>query len=129
MSDIGSVKPPFIPIGGVDELQKKKVETEKIKGKSFEEIFEGQLQENDLKFSVHAQKRMYSRNIQLNEGELNDLKTAIIKAEEKGARESLVLMKETGFIVSIKNKTVITAVNQNELKENVFTNIDSAVIV
>jgi flagellar operon protein len=129
MSEIGSVKPPFIPIGGVEELNRKKVDTEKIKGRSFEDIFENQLKENDLKFSVHAQKRMYSRNIQLNEGELNDLKTAITKAEEKGAKESLVLMKDTGFIVSIKNRTVITAVNQNELKENVFTNIDSAVII
>lgn len=129
MSDVGSIKPPFIPIGGVEELKRPRVDKDTIKGRSFQDIFKDQLENNELKFSVHAQKRMFSRNIQLNKGEIDELKTAIKKAEEKGAKESLVLMKDTGFIVSIKNKTVITAVNQNELKENVFTNIDSAVII
>jgi flagellar operon protein len=53
----------------------------------------------------------------------------VIKAEAKGARESLMVMGDTAFIVNIPNRTVITAVNSGQLKDNVFTNIDSAVIV
>ena len=51
------------------------------------------------------------------------------KAQRKGARESLVLLDDVALVISIKNKTVITAVDKEKLKENVFTNIDSAVIV
>ena len=51
------------------------------------------------------------------------------RAAAKGAKESLVLVDNAALVVSIKNRTVITAVDQAHLKENVFTNIDSAVIV
>lgn len=57
------------------------------------------------------------------------LHTAIEKASNKGARESLILMDDLALVVSIKNKTVITAIDGANIKENVFTNIDSAVII
>ncbi|HEX3047301.1 MAG TPA: flagellar biosynthesis protein, partial [Bacillota bacterium] len=57
------------------------------------------------------------------------LRDAVNKAEAKGARESLILMDQMALVVSIKNRTVITAVDNESLKDNVFTNIDSAVIV
>jgi flagellar operon protein len=57
------------------------------------------------------------------------MKEAVAKAESKGVKDTLVLMDDLAFVVNIRNKTVITAVNSNELKENVFTNIDGAVIV
>jgi flagellar operon protein len=56
------------------------------------------------------------------------LNQAVDRAESKGAKESLVLMDQLALIVSIKNRTVITAVDGESMKENVFTNIDSAVI-
>ena len=57
------------------------------------------------------------------------LKDAVNKAEAKGAKESLILMDQLALVVSVKNRTVITAVDGASLKDNVFTNIDSAVIV
>ncbi len=69
------------------------------------------------------------RNIGLEPQQLAKLNQAVEKAAQKGARESLVLMNDVAFIVSIKNRTVVTAVDGQNLKENVFTNIDSAVIV
>lgn len=83
----------------------------------------------ELKFSQHAQQRLKSRNIQLGEAEMGKLHNAVSKAREKGARDSLILMDNLALVVSIKNNTVITAVDEENLKENVFTNIDSAVIV
>jgi flagellar operon protein len=56
------------------------------------------------------------------------LKTAMDKAQEKGAKETLMVFDNFSLIVSVKNKTVITAMDKEGMKDNVFTNIDSAVI-
>ncbi|MCL4515986.1 MAG: flagellar protein [Firmicutes bacterium] len=81
-----------------------------------------------LKFSAHAEKRLETRKIPLTEADLARLRTAVDKAAAKGAQESLILMNDLALVVSIKNRTVITAIDGANLKENVFTNIDSAVI-
>ena len=57
------------------------------------------------------------------------LQDAVLRAQAKGSRESLVMMDKAAFVVSIRNRTVITAVDQESMRQNVFTNIDSAVIV
>jgi len=129
MSDIHSVKPPFIPIGGYDGIQNRPKIGETKPKTSFDDLLQTELQPEELSFSAHAKRRLYSRNIELSQEDLTDLTNAVRKAESKGSKESLILMGDNGFIVSVKNKKVITAVNKNELKENVFTNIDSAVIV
>jgi flagellar operon protein len=129
MSAVNStVNPPFVPIGGFDKVnQKPKVGN--ISSRPFDKILQDHLKPDELTFSTHAKKRLFSRNIELTQEEISNLNDAVRKAESKGAKESLILMGDNGFIVSVTNKKVITAVNQNELKENVFTNIDSAVIV
>ncbi|MDN5346751.1 MAG: hypothetical protein PWP65_315 [Clostridia bacterium] len=81
-----------------------------------------------LKVSQHARQRMAGRNINFTPTQLVRLETAVNKAAAKGARESLVLVDDVALIVSIQNKTVITAAKGSELKGNVFTNIDSAVL-
>lgn len=82
-----------------------------------------------LKLSGHAQTRLQSRNIELGKAEWDRVMSGVERAAQKGARESLVMLDDIALVVSIKNRTVITAVDQAHLKENVFTNIDSAVIV
>ncbi|WP_427338642.1 TIGR02530 family flagellar biosynthesis protein [Caloranaerobacter sp. DY30410] len=84
---------------------------------------------SQLKFSKHAVKRMELRNIKLNKDDLKSIENAVNKAEDKGVKEALVLFKDKAFIISIKNRTVITTVTQEQLKESVFTNIDGAVII
>lgn len=99
-------------------------------GPSFESIFNEQLTaQSGVKFSAHALKRLESREITLDQKDLTLLKEAVDKAEAKGAKESLILMDQMALVVSIRNRTVITAVGGENLKDNVFTNIDSAVIV
>ena len=82
-----------------------------------------------LKFSAHAQARLESRNIQLTSEDLAKMNAMADKAAAKGAKQSLFMMRDTAMVVSITNRTVITAVDQNSMKENVFTNIDSAAII
>lgn len=85
--------------------------------------------DKNIKFSKHAETRMGIRNIDLNGSEMDRLKSAFNKAEQKGINEALIILGDKAFIASIRNKTVITAVNKEQLKNNVFTNIDGAVIV
>ena len=82
-----------------------------------------------LKVSGHAQSRLASRGIEMDEAAWDRVKGGVDRAAAKGARESLVLMDDVALVVSVKNRTVITAVDKGSLKDNVFTNIDSAVIV
>lgn len=82
-----------------------------------------------LTFSQHALQRMQSRNLQLTPQDMTRLSQAVDKIAAKGAKESLVYLKDMAFVVSVANKTVITAMDGTSAKENVFTNIDSAVIL
>lgn len=121
----------YFPQTVIQPLPGKKVTTPVTpdsKKTNFGQVLEKKLQ-GELKFSQHARQRLQSRNIQLGEAEMARLENAVSKAREKGARDSLVLMDNLALVVSIKNNTVITAVDEQSLKENVFTNIDSAVIV
>jgi flagellar operon protein len=82
-----------------------------------------------LKFSAHAQQRLESRNIRLTSDDVAKMNAMADKAAAKGAKQSLFMMRDVAMVVSITNRTVITAVDQSSMKENVFTNIDSAAIL
>lgn len=115
-------------------INKPKVQSNKSNvknnGRSFSEIFNKEIgSAKELKFSKHAMERLNNRKIDLSVERMEKLNKAVEKAEAKGSRESLILMDDLAFVVSIKNRMVITAVDGNSLKENVFTNIDSAVII
>lgn len=117
---------PYEPVG---QNTKPKVQKNEKPSNSFKEVLNNTINnKNSVKISNHAQQRLQQRNIMLSENDLDILKTAMEKAEMKGARESVLFYKDTAFITSIRNKTIITAVDSNG-EENIFTNIDSAVIV
>ncbi|HTD38614.1 MAG TPA: TIGR02530 family flagellar biosynthesis protein [Candidatus Limnocylindrales bacterium] len=82
-----------------------------------------------LKFSAHAQQRLESRNIRLTTDDVAKMNAMADKAAAKGAKQSLFMMRDVAMVVSITNRTVITAVDQSSMKENVFTNIDSAAVI
>ena len=83
----------------------------------------------EIKFSAHAEKRMKLRGVELTAQDRERLKNTVDRMAEKGAKEALILLKETALVVSVKNRTVITAVDEASAKENIFTNIDSAAIL
>lgn len=98
-------------------------------GLSFQEILQKQRKENEVKFSKHAAGRLSDRNIELTQNQMARLNEGAAKAEQKGIRESLVIVDGLAFIVNIPNNTVVTAMNSTDATENVFTNIDGAVIM
>jgi flagellar operon protein len=131
--EIDGVKIPFVPIGGVEGLKSTPTVTTP-NGKTFDEVLRGEL--DRLKFSHHAQTRLESRNIQLTSDDIKQLSDAVDHASQKGSQDSLVIMKNVAYIVNVKNRTVVTAVvtdpaqiGDYDSKENIFTNIDSAVLI
>lgn len=86
-------------------------------------------QPETMKFSNHAVERMMSRGIKFSPEDMNRLNDAVSKAAAKGSKDTLVLMNDSALIVSVKNKTVVTVMDKNALKENVFTNIDSTIVI
>lgn len=104
---------------------------EQHNGPAFDTVFRKQLESvrDGVDFSQHAIKRLEERGITIGSQEIARLTGAVEKAQAKGAKESLVLMDNVAYIVSVTNRKVITAVDGSSMKENVFTNIDSAIIV
>ncbi len=112
--------------------QKKEVTNDNSTQLSFDEIFNNKanvVSKNQLVFSKHANERLESRNINLTEGQVERLNEGVAQAREKSINESLVMMDNLAFIVSVNNNTVITALDQDSSDNKVFTNIDGAVIV
>lgn len=93
--------------------------------KTFKQIFD----EKIIRFSQHAEQRLKQRGIEFNPDQLAKLETAIEKAAQKGAKDSLVLLQDVALIVNVKNRMVVTAMDGSSMKDNVFTKIDSAVVV
>jgi flagellar operon protein len=87
------------------------------------------LQDQLVRFSHHAEVRLQQRGIQLQPEQLAKLESAIDKAAAKGAKDALMLLNGMALIVNIPNRTVVTALDGNSMKDNVFTQIDSAVVI
>lgn len=81
-----------------------------------------------IKWSAHAVQRLSQREISITPEMQNRLEGAVDKLAAKGGRESVVVMDQMAFVVSVPNRTVITAVDQAGMRDQVFTNIDSAVL-
>lgn len=95
---------------------------------SFKSILEESIKgKKDIKISAHAQQRLEERDIDLEEKDINRINEAMNNLEKKGARESLMLYKDIAFIASINNRTIITALEAEDI--DIVTNIDSAVII
>ncbi len=98
---------------------------------SFEEILkEKQIESSTgLRFSKHASMRLCDRDIVLSDAQSKRLADGVVAAERKGVNDSLVMVDDYAFIVNVPNKTVVTAMDKTETNNNVFTNIDGAVIM
>ncbi len=107
-----------------EQVQPVKSPTTPAKGPDFASVLQDQ-----LKVSGHAKTRLESRNIDLDASQWSRVLDGVNRAAAKGSKESLVMVDDAALVVSVKNRTVITAVDKASLKDNVFTNIDSAVIV
>ena len=96
-----------------------------LSGPSFDQVLRDTQQ---VQFSKHAVQRLERRGLQVDQTSMQRLQDGVQRAAGKGARDAVVLVDDTAFVVSVANRTVITAVGRDQMKDHVFTNIDSAVI-
>lgn len=107
--DVSPAKPAGHSPGGPTEFQK--------------------ILDNQLHYSRHAETRIKSRAINWNEAIENRVLKGVESAQSKGSRETLILADNIAVIANVKSRTIITAMDSSQLKEPIFTNIDSAVLV
>ncbi|MFA7403593.1 MAG: TIGR02530 family flagellar biosynthesis protein [Pelobacteraceae bacterium] len=115
--------------GKIDRPQQQKPTAGQIADSSFARVLDQKLPSQEVRFSQHAQDRLRARNINFTAADLASLEGAVNSVAQKGGKESLVMMGDSALVVSIKNRTVVTAMDRTQMKGNVFTNIDSAVII
>ena len=97
---------------------------------SFGEVFRTAMdQQRQVALSSHARERLQMRRIEMGQETQRQLTDAVDRAAAKGARSSLVLIDDLAFVVSVPNRTVITAMDRTQCRDNVFTHIDSAVVL
>ncbi|MCM3632033.1 MULTISPECIES: TIGR02530 family flagellar biosynthesis protein [Paenibacillus] len=101
------------------------VQSNKTDKPSFSEALDREM----LKFSHHAEIRMAQRGISLPQESLNQISEAVDSAAQKGAKDSLIVYRDIAMIVNVPTRTVVTALDGGQLQSNVFTQIDSAIIL
>ena len=122
--------PALIPPGAITpsplDIAAQQPKTAPVKGPAFGDVLAEKTAQ--VQFSGHALQRVRRRGIEVDASTLQRLQSGVDRAAGKGARESVVFVDSTAFVVSVRNRTVITAVDRDHMKDHVFTNIDSAVI-
>ncbi len=117
---------PVEPVQG--NTSGRTVQTVRQQGPTFGAVLDGAVsRQREVKLSRHAEARLAARGIPFGEEQRARLENAVDKAAGKGLRDTLVVLDDVAMVVNVANRTVVTAVSQGEMKENVFTNIDGAV--
>jgi len=132
MGDNGNlINPRTTPLYG-QNLQKRTLKKEKAEeAQNFQQIvsdFQSQHEAEVVKLSFHAQERIKARKIEMNEKRLESLGEVAKEAKDKGAKNTLAMLGTDAFILSVKDKTIVTAMKEEEMESRFFTNIDSVYI-
>lgn len=96
---------------------------------SFEELLQRRQESQSVAFSKHARERAEQRGIQVDDQLMGQLNDTVERAQAKGATNILAFDTTRAFIINVPNGRVITTMSPEEMKENIFTNIDGAVIL
>jgi flagellar operon protein len=130
----GSFNPALVP-PGVSAPAQVGVRTQPVRpsvqtpqGPAFADVLRDTAGTKPVTFSKHAVQRLERRNLPVDQTVMQRLQDGVDRAAGKGARDAVVLVDDTAFVVSVSNRTVVTAVGRDQMKDHVFTNIDSAVI-
>ncbi len=121
---------PVTPAGKPGSGQVVRKSHQKVEaGISFHQVLDKLQEKQKVVFSAHARERIQSRKIELGEEDLHKIEDAIDQVKAKGSRSSLLMFGEVALLASVTNRTIITAVDRAEEGEQIFTGIDSAVIL
>jgi flagellar operon protein len=119
-------------ISRLPEKDKKIGQTQKVDQNEFDKLLGQSLTEEvrpEISLSVHASRRIKERNLNFDSAEYLKLQQAFEKLRNKGGRDSLVITDRAAYILDVNKNTVVTAMDKANLSENVFTKIDSTLIM
>jgi flagellar operon protein len=120
-------------VQGLPSIQQLRLRHEAVSiqktGDAFSTVLKEKASAEGVQFSKHASARISQRGIQMTDSLVQGLNQAVDKAKEKGAKDVVIIGDQNAFIVNIPNNVVVTMMNSKEMKENIFTNIDSAVLM
>lgn len=123
----------LIPQVNSSSLKKKAPEAKGVSSQEFEQLLKQEIapakKEIDLTISKHAQKRIDDRSLDFDQNEFLKIKDAITKLRDKGGKDSLIITNKAAYIVDVNNERIVTAMNKDDMSENVFTKIDSTLFV
>jgi len=85
--------------------------------------------EKGIQLSTHAMRRLQERNISIDKDEYVKLQTAMDRLKIKGGQDSLVITGKAAYIVDVPKNTIVTAIDKDSIGENVFTKIDSTILM
>ena len=121
------------PVVRPDQLQRQQAPSPASSDDAFADALKqargAQLPAPEVKLSAHAEQRIAQRDISLTHPERQELGQALDKLDEKGSNDALLLRSDAAFVVNVPNRTIVTAMNQSDLQERIFTQIDSAMLV
>ena len=116
------------PVGNIGDISNNNLQnTKKTNSASFKDLLDSRIKHNSFTVSKHAAERL--KDINFSESDMDNIEKGFKLAEDKGSKNSLLLYKDVALVTSIENRTVITAVDKDRAQDNVFTNIDSVVII
>lgn len=116
------------PIGNF-QLPEQNINYKNNNKSSFNDILQNEINKNNESYTLsnHAANRL--KEINFTEDDMKEIGKGFKIAEEKGAKNSVMIYKDVALVASIENRTLITAVEKERAKDNVFTNVDSVVIL
>lgn len=120
---------PNLQINALNNYLLKEKVLQQSKDSSFSKILHERLEHKEVKFSKHAMERAAQRGIEIESKLMSDISEAVDKARMKGVKDIVVIGKQGAFVVNVANNTVVTSMNPMEMKNNIFTNIDGAVMI
>lgn len=125
----GNIRFPNQPLRPAEQV-KQQTPAGSSQAVPFAHVWQETLQKQEsVRFSAHAMQRLQDRKITLGEQDLAKINEAVNAADRKGSRSSLLIYQDMALVASVKNKTIITAMGGADMREHVFTNIDSAVFI
>lgn len=134
MTNQGNINNFLIPnvskLPGQKKVNVEKPTQEQIKDSEFGHLLKDKIEkQNTISLSTHAAKRIQERNLEMDSKEIAKLNDALKKLETKGGQDSLVITDQAAYILDVPNKKIVTAIDKENILDNVFTKIDSTVMV
>lgn len=123
MYSVGKIEQGSTLQGKINQLK-----SQSNNSKSFSDILKNTVNTNEgFKISKHAALRL--NEINFTDEDMKEIEKGFKIAEDKHSRNTVMLYKDVALIASIENRTLITAVDKGRTNENIFTNIDSVVLL